>query len=296
MEPQVRAFLSSLEAQKRYSKSTRLGYASDLRHFLDYLEGTLGHPPTLEDFNDTRVANFIAAEREIGRKRNTLYRRRATLRRFSIFLQRQGFIKVDFLNQNAQHIEEIISTVPPSTRDRCLTENQIDRLMGVLNSDQRPQARRDHALIAILLETGLAVTNLVDLNLSDLDLQTGQLHLKFDDRKSLWITLRSAGDILKRYLNEGRPDLNCSPGEPALFISQLGKRLSRQGVWQIFRHWGQLANLSETLSPRRIRHTAALRLAQDGRPINEIQTLLGHNNVLSTHALLRRLKRSCSEE
>jgi integrase/recombinase XerD len=296
VEPQVRAFLSSLEAQNRYSKNTCLGYASDLRYFLDYLEHTLGRSPSVEDFNDTQVANFIASEHRIGRQRNTLYRRRATLRQFSNFLQRQGVIEVNFLNQNAQRIEEIISGAPPSARDRCLTEDQIERLMEALNSDNRPQAGRDHALIAILLETGLTVTNLVELNLSDLDLTTEHVHLRLDDHKSLWIPLRSAGAILNRYLNEGRPDLNCPPGEPALFISQLGKRLSRQGVWQIFRHWGQRANFSETLSPRRIRHTAALHLARDGRPINEIQTLLGHNNILSTHALLRRLKRSCSEE
>jgi integrase/recombinase XerD len=100
----------------------------------------------------------------------------------------------------------------------------------------------------------------------------------------------SAARIIDIYLKIGRPELNRSIDEPALFISQVGTRMSRQSAWQVLRHWGELAELPVTLSPRLLRHTAALRMTHASRPISEIQMLLGHSNPLSTQALLHRLE------
>ena len=90
-------------------------------------------------------------------------------------------------------------------------------------------------------------------------------------------------------MKEGRPELNYQINEPALFISQTGGRMSRQGVWQALRQWGQKASLPIPLSPRLLRHTAVIRMVHSGRTPAEIQVLLGHSNPLSTQALLRRL-------
>jgi integrase/recombinase XerD len=100
---------------------------------------------------------------------------------------------------------------------------------------------------------------------------------------------------MERYLLEGRPELNHRADEKALFISQMDGRMSRQGIWQVLRHWGGMVKPPILLSPRLVRHTAALRMAQTGRTIAEIQSLLGHRNPLSTRALLRRLETACGE-
>jgi integrase/recombinase XerD len=90
-------------------------------------------------------------------------------------------------------------------------------------------------------------------------------------------------------MQEGRPNLNSAPDDPALFISQSGARMSRQSIWQVLRQMGKAAQLPVTLTPRLVRHTAALNMVRAGRPLPEIQALLGHSNALSTQALLQRL-------
>jgi integrase/recombinase XerD len=145
----------------------------------------------------------------------------------------------------------------------------------------------------LLLETGLSVGALVRLDLDDVDLHLGCVVLPGENGKTNCLSLGTAALALDFYLREGRPELNHHPDEKALFISQMSGRLSRQGLWQILRHWGRKAEPPIDLSPRLVRNTAALRMSQAHRPVDEIQALLGHDNSLSTQALIRRLEAAC---
>lgn len=289
MEGQVRAFLASLEAQSAYSPSTCLAYTNDMRCFLEYLHRALGRDPLLSDFNDQQVANFLQAERQAGRRPSTLLRRRACLKRFASFLQQEAPDWEPAFRSNSSLIEEAISDPSPEQIPQSLSPAQVGALWAVLEASPRPRARRDQAILALLLETGLTVGALIALDVSDLDLTTGRLRLHPENGQSAWISLGKAGESLQQYVKDGRPELNYHPGEPALFISQTGGRMTRQGVWQVLRQWGHKARLPVTLSPRLARHTAASNLARAGRPVAEIQAMLGHSNPLSTQALLRRL-------
>ncbi|HEY5574307.1 MAG TPA: tyrosine-type recombinase/integrase [Anaerolineales bacterium] len=290
MEPYVNAFMDNLAAEPNYSESTRMAYGSDLRVFLGYLNAALDRPPRLEDINTQQVAAFLQLESENGRRQSTLVRRLATLRRFISYLHEEGDLDKSLVDYNNQIIDEVIAKVAPTRTPNTLSDNQINRLWATIETSQRVRARRDQAILTLLLETGLSVGTLVLLNLSDLDLNAGLLHLNTDPNNDIWLPLGSATESLRRYLEEGRRDLNPQPDEPALFISQMGGRISRQGIWQILRYWGKLTDPPIDLSPRVVRHTAAVRMARKGRPLDEIQALLGHSNPLSTQALLRRLE------
>lgn len=290
MEAHIKAFLVSLENQPTYTESTRMAYAGDLRVFTNYLKETLHRSPILEDLNGKQVAAFLEAERQEGKRKSTLLRRRATLRRFALFLDQEGSLKKDFLEEGMSLIDETISRVSSGPPAAFLTPAQTKELWAIIETSHRPRARRDQAILSLLLETGLSVCTLIELNLSDLDLPNGRLRLTQENGVDVWSSLGESAPILERYLHEGRPELHHKPDEPALFISQLGKRISRQGVWQILRHWGRMIDQDINLSPRMVRHTAAVRMSLNGRPLNEIQTLLGHSNPLSTQALLRRLE------
>ena len=148
----------------------------------------------------------------------------------------------------------------------------------------------------LLLETGLSVGDLTDLDLTDLDLRAGRFHVNLVGKGDLWLSMGEAKNAVEDYLHEGRSDMLHKPGEPALFISQMDGRLSRQGVWQILNHWGQMTNPPITLSPRVLRHTAALRMSMSGLSNAEIQIRLGHRNPLSTQALIRRLEAACIDQ
>jgi integrase/recombinase XerD len=296
MERQVRDFLDDLEAQLTYSDSTRLAYHNDLRCYLDYLELTLNRKPRLTDFNARSIAGFLDTERESGKRPSTLLRRRASLRNFANYMRRH-FEDWDQRFENEAHlIDEAVAVPATSTRPHYLSEHQIQALWRVLEASKRPRSRRDQAILALLLECGLTVGSLVSLNLSDIDLKTGHLRLPSRSNRTVWVPLRDALEPIQRYLKDGRPELNYRASEPALFISQTGGRMTRQGVWQVLRQWGYKANLPVTLSPRLARHTAAFHLARSKRPVKEIQALLGHTNPLSTQALLRRLAPNINQE
>jgi integrase/recombinase XerD len=290
MEADVSAFLASLTSEPAYSESTRLAYASDLRVFLGYLRQALARPPSLSDLNAGQVAGFLAAESLAGRRPNTLVRRRATLRRFLAFLRETGRVSTSLQAADASQVDSTLAALPAASPAQFLTDAEIARLWASIETSARPRARRDQAILMLLLETGLSVGTLVALDLSDVDLRSARLRLPDKNSRVHWLSLHQTTETLSRYLREGRPELHPAAGETALFVSQMGGRMSRQGIWQILHHWGQLAEPRVNLSPRLVRHTAALRMSRNGQPTSEIQALLGHRNFLSTQALLRRLR------
>jgi integrase/recombinase XerD len=249
----------------------------------------------MADLNANQVASFIKAESQAGRRQSTLVRRRATLRRFIAYLGQAGIMDGNVLAGQGNLIDQAISQVASGRAPQCLTDDQTKQLWSVIEMSPRPRARRDQAILTLLLETGLSVGALIALDLSDLDLRAGRLHIQLESGKDAWLPLGNATPVLERYILEGRPDLNHKIDEPALFISQMDGRMSRQGIWQILRHWGRMVTPPITLSPRLVRHTAALRMLQSGRSLEDIQALLGHSNPLSTQALLRRLQTACRE-
>jgi integrase/recombinase XerD len=287
MQAEINAFLDSLESGTDYSHSTRMAYGADLRLFFNHLQDTLQRPPTLADFNASHVTDFLEAERRDGMRLSTLLRRRASLHRFDRFLHLEGYIQNPLLSPELQLIDK--SNFGPIQQTRYLTSDDISKLWEVMSASKKPLGIRDHAILAMLLETGLSVSGLVSLNLSDLDLSTGCFHLVSDTDQDYWLSLGKSMRPISTYVEKGRPDLNPAPGEPALFISQNGIRMSRQSIWQVLHNSGKAAGLSLRLSPRLIRHTATLNLVRSGKPISEIQLFLGHTNSLSTNALLHRL-------
>lgn len=293
MQEQIDAFLTSLEAPGAYSESTRLAYANDLKVFTGHLRKKLARAPRLDDLTAVEVAEFLEIERQSGRRQSTLRRRRATLRRFVTYLRKHGLVENDLLAPATDRIDRLITSVSPPEGPQCLSADQVSEIKKIIASSSRPRARRDQAILSLLLETGLTVGTLVELDLSDLDLRNQRIRLTPEGDNDVWLPLNSASETLNEYVNEGRPDMNPLPDDHALFVSQMGRRMSRQGIWQILRHWGKRVDPPVDLSPRLVRHTAAMKMSRDGRALNEIQALLGHSNPLSTQALLRRLEDSC---
>jgi integrase/recombinase XerD len=292
MKAEIEAFLDSLESETSYSRSTRMAYGTDLRLFFNHLLEILHHPPTLADFNAKQVADFLEADRQKGRRLSTLLRRRATLHCFDRYLRVEGLVQDSLLSPEVQLYDK--SDFEPIKKTRHLTTNEINQLWEAMPATKKPLDLRDHAILAMLLETGISVSGLVSLNLSDLDLGAGCFHTVSDTGQDYWLSLGKSKEPLLTYIEKGRPDLNPASGEPALFISQNGIRMSRQSIWQILHNIGKTAGLSIKLSPRLIRHTATINLVRAGKSAAEIQQYLGHTNPLSTYALLHRLATSNS--
>lgn len=293
MDRLIESFLESLKSaqadeQRDYSVSTRQSYAIDLGRFYQFLLRQFQAAPQPGDFSDENVLAFLLGEEHAGFRQSTVLRRRSSLRQFGRYLDERGLLPgpLHLLEDEGFARPQ---AAPPVRRLACLTPPQVQALLAVAQHARPPRAYRDNAILSLLLETGLNVQRLVHLNLSDISFEHSQVRLS-QRRSELWLPLGPALPALRQYLEQGRADLGVPPGEQALFVSQQGYRLSRQGIWQILRHWGKQAGLDLDLSPRLLRHTAAMQLLHQERPLHEIQYLLGHRNPLSTQALLRRLR------
>jgi integrase/recombinase XerD len=289
MEIQVEKFLEYLNTQRSYSQSTRQAYASDLRRFLAYLYSKGIDNPSISDFTEEVAASFIANEAQIGSKFSTLYRRRASLRAFGRYLFDSGEMDAqlsldNILPTRGKGDDSDVSTI------LGLEDLEVEHIKQVISNGTHPRALRDIAIFSLLIKTGLGIGALVSLDLPDVDLRAKRLCIRFGDDDLSWVPINDVCDVLSEYIFNGRPDLSPMKGEKALFISQMGRRMSRQGVWQSLRNWGRQANLSRELTPRLLRYTAAKSMVKANRSPEQMQKLLGHRNVLSTKALIRRLK------
>jgi integrase/recombinase XerD len=288
MEELIAQFIDYLANNGEYSQNTFKAYESDLKRFTVYLQKKLGRDVVAADLTGRNIEAFLEHENKQGRKTSTLLRRRASLRRFALYLKEQGMIPE--LPEAGTDFLEGVEKDKPSSVHESLTEAEIERIRGAMAGNTHPRALRDLAIFTLLLETGISISKLVELNLSDLDLRARRIRFGAEGNADEWVPINGVTDVLEQYVFEGRPDLSHPAGQKALFVSQMGGRMSRQGIWQVLRNWGNQVNISRELSPRLIRRTAAARMIGNKLTLKEIQRSLGHRNVLSTRALVRRMR------
>ncbi len=285
----MNAYLSNLEAQQDYAENTRQAYASDVHKFVRYLKSKLGRELQVTDFTPQAAKRFLDKERKSGLKPSTLHRRRVSLKHFAQYLTDKGLLGDDLV-EKISHIQENLWEEISKGKVKYLSGEEVEKLLKTIGEIKNPRAQRDRAIISLMLEFGISISTLVSLNLSDINLQSKRLRFRLSDQKEMRVSIPKSAGLIQEYLETSRPELTQKPLEKALFVSQMGKRISRQGLWQRLRSWGRRAELSQELSPRVIRHTAARQMILEGRRLGEIQRLLGHRNQLSTRFLVRRLK------
>ena len=282
-------YIKSLEASGDYSKNTVQAYSSDLKRFLEFLEGQLGRKPSLVDINSRVITEFLDRENEVGLSASTLHRRKVVLGQFarhlteSDFISQEDFFKV--LSWRQKLWKEIYKREVV-----VISDAEISTLFSTIEKEASPKAYRDAALISLLLETGLPIGRLISLDLSVLDLASRRL-VVMDHGTTREVSIEKATAFLDRYLSSGRKEYTQSDSEAALFVSQMGGRISRQGVWQLIKEWGERAGLDAAISPRNLRNTKVREMVRSGYSTAEIQKKLGHSNRYSTRALLRKINR-----
>lgn len=292
MYEQLKTFIHTLDTQQDYAKSTCQAYENDLFQFIEFLKTDLGRIPKVTDFTPETTKKFLEVERKAGMKPSTLHRRRVALKHFAQYLFDQNFLDLDIVISVSQ-IQENLWKEISRQKIICLSEKEVTRLIKTISFEKNPRALRDLAMVTLLFESGLSIGSLVALNLSDINLRESGIRISMNSKSDAWIYLPGSIEKINQYLENGRPELTQSLSEEALFVSQMGERITRQGVWQVLRMWGRQAKLRKPLSPRVLRHTAVRQMLMDKKKLSEIQKLLGHQNQLSTRALVRRIKKVC---
>lgn len=292
MDLLLNKFFNDLKSQGEHTENTLQAYQSDLKRFIRFVEGVENRSSQLIDLSEKQVKKFLDAERKLGLKPSTLYRRRSSIRQFCSYLVEQGEVDGDLRIEQELPRSRNIFNMLQRKKPLYLNKEDTQKLVKLIERANTPRSWRDLAMINILLETGISIAVLVGLDLADLARDENLLQIDLHNGAQNVLEITASSISIAYYLKIGRPELTQSPEEYALFVSQMGGRLTRQGVWQILQNWGRQADLPQGLTPRLIRHTAVRRMINNDFPIEEIQKQLGHRNQLSTRSLVRRLKAS----
>jgi integrase/recombinase XerD len=290
----AKSFIEKLESDGDYSSNTLQAYSSDIRRFLRFIEKRVKNPLQTSEINSKQIKQFLEEENRSGFSASTLHRRKISLTHFAKFLSENGLMSEsqvdDVFSWRHSLWKEIYRREIP-----VLTENEIEQLYNRIDNNHSRKAVRDLSIISLILDTGLSVNEVISIDLSDLDLRNQELAYRKNSVRVNYSIKRSAG-LIEKYLKNERPELTQSMNETALFVSQMGGRISRQGVWQLVREWGKNAGISMPLSPRVLRNTAAMLMVSAGYSIAEMQKRLGHSNRYSTRALVRKIKKNIQEK
>jgi len=268
-------YLTSLEGEGGYSQHTIQAYATDLQQFLDRVALSLNiEPEKLDPSLITRleVREYLAWLREQGYKKNTINRKLAAVRGYFAFL-----VKREILVQ-----DPLLVVHTPKQEKRLpdfLTEAEVRTLLEGIEADG-PLGQRDRALLEVVYSSGVRVSELVGLNLADLDLARRQMLVRGKGRKERYVLLGSkAVEAVQNYLAGGRRLLERQPTE-ALFLNRFGNRLSDRAVRNIVdKH---MVNLAKHISPHTLRHSFATHLLNHGADLRAVQELLGHVQLSTT--------------
>ena len=276
MEKQVKSFLEFIENDKKLSSNTLQSYRRDIVQLEEYLdsENIAYNKVTKED-----VENYIEHLKEIGKKTSTISRNIASIRSFYQYLVRVKKIKKDPTEGiQSPKIEKKAPSILSSEEVELLLEQpkNVD-LKGI----------RDKAMLEFAYATGMKVTEIISLNIEDVNVNEAYVVCNSGFKKRN-IPLGSISlKALIEYMKNARPYLIKDEKEKALFVNINGKRLTRQGFWKIVKYYKEQAHITKDITPHVLRHSFATHLLQNGADLKSIQTMLGHSDISSTQVYMQ---------
>lgn len=278
MQDQLDRFFSHLTHERRLSDNTSSAYRTDLEQFRSFVIER--HPEGVaDDWSDLSrddVLAFLIFLKERRYATSTLARRTAAVKSFAAFLTSNGVVATD---PAADLDSPRVDRTPP----KSITVNMVDELLELPLRAKGPEALRDKAMLEVLYSTGMRVSELVALDVDDLNLEAEQLRCAGRSKERILPLSPSAATAVEEYLDISRRQLAKSSSSPdtALFLNHRGKRLTRQGFWLILKNYANQLGLQE-LTPHTLRHSFAAHMLANGADLRSVQTLLGHASISTT--------------
>ena len=276
MRKAVAMFLRYLAMERNAAELTVKSYREDLTALMDYLAEADGSLPEPDQITTADLRGYVAALHEAGYARSSIARRLASLRSFFQFAQREGLVE----HNPAKPLRN-----PRRARKlpHFLTTEEINRLLTAPPADT-PLGIRDRAILETIYSAGLRVSEVVGLNIEDLDLEEGVVRVRGKGRRERLAPLgRYAVQALKRYLPKRTPHASLPPSQAApVFLNRFGKRLTTRSVARMLEKYIQQVGLDTRTSPHTLRHSFATHLLDGGADIRSVQELLGHQSLVTT--------------
>ena len=280
----ISAYENYLMKVKQASSNTVSSYMRDLRHFATFLEDN-GYGSILEA-EQLNIKEYLSVLQQEGRSGATLSRNVASLKNFYSYLVTSGFLDKSPVIEI--HVERGVKKLP-----QILTGREIELLLAQ-PACVDAKGYRDKAMLETMYATGIRVTELIDLNVDDVNLDLGLIKCS-NAKKSRAIPLYPAAlKALSTYIREIRTGMLADPDEKALFVNISGVRMSRQGFWKILKHYQVMAHIEKEITPHTLRHSFAVHLLENGADLGSVQELMGHSDISSTqlytHMINNKLK------
>lgn len=285
MKELVEEFLNYLSIERGLSKNTIASYRADLASFLNYLESK-GFSD-IESIKRDEIRNYLMRLKDKGLSSNSISRALVAIKMFYKFLAQERFIKDDVAG--ILESPKLIRPLP-----NVLSIAEVEKLL------QAPDIRvrtgmRDKAALELMYATGMRVSEIVDLPTSTLNLDVGFIKCKGKGDKERIVPIGSqAKNAIYKYMQDARPALLKNKEDSHLFLSRLGKRISRQSLWKMIKKYAKKARIKKEIAPHTLRHSFATHLLERGADLRVVQEMLGHVDIATTqiytHVNKERLK------
>ena len=273
MNALLESFLDHISLERGLSINTRKAYADDLRQFLGWLDQK--GVTSLSQVSRKQILDHLMAMKSRGMSTSSISRHLVSIKVFFRFLQQEGLLDRNVTDtMDSPKLWKIL----PDT----LSEKEVDRLLRAPDM-RKPLGVRDRAMLEMFYASGLRVSELSTLRLSDLHIEEGYIRVIGKGRKERVIPVaRDSANILECYLDEVRPMLCDDPMVQNVFISRRQTPLCRQRIWQIIKKYTRDAGIMKKVTPHTLRHSFASHLLQNGAPLRVIQEMLGHADIATT--------------
>ena len=276
MEKQIKLFLEFLENDKKLSNNTLQSYRRDIVQFQEYLDN---ERILYTKLGVQEIKDYIEYLKKIGKKTSTISRNLASIRSFYQFELRSKKVKKDPTEgMQSPKIEKKAPSILSSAEVELLLEQPSDvDLKGI----------RDKAMLEFAYATGMRVTEIISLNIGDVNFENAYVVCSTGSKKRNIPLGNLSLKALEEYVKNARPIMIKKETEKALFVNVNGKRLTRQGFWKIIKYYKEQANISKDITPHVLRHSFATHLLQNGADLKSIQVMLGHSDISSTQVYMK---------
>ncbi|MFH1458331.1 MAG: site-specific tyrosine recombinase XerD [Candidatus Omnitrophota bacterium] len=285
MKELIDTFLNYLSVERGLSLNTIVSYRRDLNSYIDFISSR--HVDALSKITKDDITNFMMNQKDKGISANSIARRLAAIRMFHRFLARERVLKSD--PSSIIDSPKLWKKIPET-----LSLNEVETLLAQPDIRNR-QGSRDKAILETLYATGMRASEITNLKKENVNLDIGFLRCVGKGNKERVIPLgKKAAVSINRYSKVSRAHFCKTKESEFLFLSRLGKKLSRQSIWKIIKRYAQDARIKKPMKPHTLRHSFATHLLERGADLRSVQEMLGHSNIsttqIYTHINKERLK------
>ena len=285
MHEMIEQFVTYLTDVKKSSANTVVSYRRDLVKFNKFMESQ-GVTDVIK-VNATNLNSYMLHMEKEQFAPSTISRNIATLKAYFSYLQREGYISSDPTGQlKSPKIEKKMPEI--------LTMKEVDLLLEQ-PSMKTNKGVRDRAMLELLYATGIRVSELISLKLSDVNLTASYIHCQDQNRERIIPFGNMAKNVLKVYIREARPVMVNNDEEDILFTNCNGTPMSRQGFWKLLKKYAKNAGIQTDIIPHTLRHSFAAHLVANGADLRSVQEMLGHSDISTTQIYARMNSRRIKE-